>query len=44
MRDFEIKPHLTKVLKKLSRKDSFAYEAVLRKIQTIVKAADVDNY
>jgi hypothetical protein len=44
MREYEIKPHLAKALKKLSRKDSFTYEAVLRKIQTIVKAADVDNY
>ena len=44
MREYEIKPHLQKVLNKLSRKDKSAYEAVLNKIQEIINTEDIEHY
>jgi YafQ family addiction module toxin component len=44
MREFEIKPHLQAVLRKLSKKDKTAYEAVIKKVDEIVNSPDVDHY
>lgn len=44
MRKHEIKPHLRKVLSKLSKKDKKAYEAVLGKIREIIYSEDVERY
>ncbi len=44
MREFEIKHPLQKILRKLSKKDKAAYEAVIKKIEEIVTAPDVEHY
>ena len=46
MRKYEIKPHLLKILNKLSRKDKAAYEAVMNKIAEIVNASpdEIEHY
>lgn len=44
MREFEIKPHLNKILLKLSKKDKNQYEAVMNKISEILNSADVAHY
>jgi YafQ family addiction module toxin component len=44
MHDFEIKPHLQTILRKLSKKDKVAYEAVMRKIGEITESPDVEHY
>ena len=42
MRKYEIKPHLLKILGKLSKKDKTAYEAVMKKIDEIINASPVE--
>ena len=42
MRRYEIKPHLLKVLNKLSNKDKVAYEAVMNKIGEIVNSSPIE--
>tara|TARA_Y100000034_G_C6718799_1_gene317889 strand:- start:351 stop:620 length:270 start_codon:yes stop_codon:yes gene_type:complete len=44
MRDKEIKPHLKKILKKLSKKNKKAYEIILSKISEILNCEDVEHY
>lgn len=44
MREFEIKPHLEKILKKLFKKDKRAYEAVMNKIKEVISSNDVEHY
>ncbi|MDP2749681.1 MAG: hypothetical protein Q8O89_02515 [Nanoarchaeota archaeon] len=44
MREFEIKPELSKKLIKLSKKDKIAYDSVLRKIEEIVNSPDIEHY
>lgn len=44
MREFEIKPHLQKILKKLSKKNKTAYEAVINKIAEVVNSENVEHY
>lgn len=44
MRDFEIKPHLGKILKKLYKKDKVAHQAVYNKIREIIGCDDVEHY
>jgi len=44
MTNFEIKPALQKILKKLSKKDKDAYEEIIRKIDEIIKCADINHY
>jgi len=46
MRNYEIKPHLLKILNKLSKKDKVAYEAVMNKIDEIANASsdEIEHY
>lgn len=44
MREYEIKPHLQKILNKLFKKDKVAYEAVLKKIEEIINCTDIEHY
>ncbi|MFH1834725.1 MAG: addiction module toxin RelE [Methanobacteriota archaeon] len=44
MRESEIKPHLQKILKKLSKRDKVAYEAVIKKIDEVVNSPNVEHY
>lgn len=44
MREFEIKPHLQKVLNKLFKKDTVAYEAVMKKIEEVMTSSDIEHY
>jgi YafQ family addiction module toxin component len=44
MREHEIKPHLQKILKKLSKKDKVAYEAVMKKIEEITNSEGIEHY
>ena len=44
MREFEIKPHLQKILRKLFKKERNTYEAVMRKIDEIVSSSDPEHY
>ncbi len=46
MRKYEIKPHLLKILTKLSKKDKTAYEAVMNKVNEIINASpdEIDHY
>ena len=42
MRNYEIKLHLLKILNKLSKKDRVAYEAVMNKVEEIIKASPIE--
>ena len=44
MRNKEIKPHLKKILKKLSKKDKKAYEIILGKIGEVLICEGVEHY
>jgi len=44
MREGEIKPSLQKILRKLSKKNPVAYEAILKKIEEILSCKDPDHY
>ena len=44
MREYEIKPHLQKILKKLFKKNRVAYEAVMDKIEEITHSPDIEHY
>ena len=44
MREYEIKPYLQKILKKLFKKDKVAYESVMKKIEEVVNCGDVEHY
>lgn len=44
MREFEIKPGLKKTLSKLFKKDKSAYDAVMKKIYSIITCRDVNHY
>ena len=44
MSEYEIKPHLQKILNKLSKKDKVAYVAVLNKIQEVINSGNVEHY
>ncbi|MBS3095972.1 addiction module toxin RelE [Candidatus Woesearchaeota archaeon] len=44
MYSHEIKPHLKKVLEKLSKKDKGTYEQILKKIDEIIKSDSIDHY
>ena len=41
---YEIIPYLQKVLNKLSKKDKSLYEQLLKKIDEIVSAYDIEHY
>lgn len=44
MYSYEIKPSLQKILTKLSKKDKSLYEQVLKKIEEIINAYDIEHY
>lgn len=44
MHNYEIKPSLKKILKKVSKKDKSAYEQILKKIEEIINSQDVNHY
>ena len=44
MYSYELKPTLQKILTKLSKKDKILYEQVLKKIDEIVNAYDIEHY
>jgi mRNA-degrading endonuclease RelE of RelBE toxin-antitoxin system len=44
MREFEIKPALDRKLIKLSKKDKARYEAVIKKINEVVRSGDIEHY
>lgn len=44
MYSHEIKPHLKKILEKLSKKDKSTYEQILKKIDEIIKSDSIDHY
>ena len=44
MREYEVKPYLQKILKKLFKKDKVAYESVMKKIEEVVNCDDVEHY
>lgn len=44
MRDFEIKPELERILKKLFKKDKKLHDQVFKKINEIVNSYNVESY
>tara|TARA_Y100000031_G_C8020426_1_gene292279 strand:+ start:140 stop:406 length:267 start_codon:yes stop_codon:yes gene_type:complete len=44
MRDYEIKPSLAKKLKKISKKDKNAFEAIMNKIREVINTSKVEHY
>ena len=44
MYSHNIKPHLKKVLEKLSKKDKNQYEQILKKIEEIINSDSIDHY
>jgi len=44
MRDFEIKPELERILKKLFKKNKEIHDQILKKIDEIVNCYDVESY
>lgn len=44
MYEYEISDELRKLLNKLSKKDKTRYEAMLKKIEQIIHAEDLDHY
>lgn len=44
MRNYEIKPSLKRILKKISKKDKSAYEQILKKIEEIINSQDINHY
>ena len=44
MRNYEIKPSLKRILKKISKKDKISYEQILKKIEEIINSKDVNHY
>ena len=44
MREFEIKPELERILKKLFKKDKNLHEQVMKKIEEVVGSYDVEHY
>lgn len=44
MYDYEIIPHLQKILNKLSKKDKSNYDRVMDKIEEIINSTNVEHY
>jgi len=42
--NYEIKPELEKILRKLKKKDPVAFHAVMKKIREIVESGNPDHY
>ena len=41
---YEIKPSLQKILSKLSKKDKILYGHILKKIEEVISAYDIEHY
>ncbi len=44
MYSFEIVPSLEDTLRKLSKRDKFLYERVLKKIEEVITTSDIEHY
>lgn len=44
MYSYEIKPHLQRILKKLSKKDKQIFEQIMGKIEEVITSSDVEHY
>ena len=44
MYNYEIRPNLQRILKKLSRKEKKTYERVIKKMEEIINAISVEHY
>ena len=44
MHDFEIKPELDRILKKLFKKNKLLYEQIIKKIEEVVESYDIEHY
>ncbi|MFO8077019.1 MAG: type II toxin-antitoxin system RelE/ParE family toxin [Thermoplasmatota archaeon] len=44
MHNFDVSENLEKILKKLSKKDKNLYDQILKKIDEVIQAEDVDHY
>ncbi len=44
MHEFEIKPELERILKKLFKKDKNLYEQIMKKIEEVAESYDVEHY
>ena len=44
MREFEIKPELERILKKLFKKDKSLYEQIMKKIEEVIESYDIEHY
>ncbi|MDP6294137.1 MAG: addiction module toxin RelE [Candidatus Woesearchaeota archaeon] len=44
MREFEIKPKLRKILDKLHKKDRKTYNAVMQKIEEVLRSEGIEHY
>ena len=44
MREFEIKPELEKILKKLFKKDKKLHDQIMKKIYEVINCYDVEAY
>ncbi len=44
MRAYELQPSLRNILRKLLKKDKLLYERVMKKVQEVVGAYDVEHY
>ncbi|MFW6120788.1 MAG: type II toxin-antitoxin system RelE family toxin [Petrotogales bacterium] len=44
MYNFEVSEHLQKILKKLSKKDKYLYNQVLKKIDEIIHSENAEHY
>ena len=42
--DYEIKPPLKKILKKLSKKEKLTYERLMKKIKEVSNSGDIEHY
>ncbi|MCK4997739.1 type II toxin-antitoxin system RelE/ParE family toxin [Candidatus Pacearchaeota archaeon] len=44
MSNYEIRPNLQRILKKLFKKDNQSYERIIKKIQEIINANSIEHY
>lgn len=44
MYSFEIIPLLEEILRKLSKKDKFLYDRVMKKIEEVITTGDIEHY
>jgi len=44
MYNFQVSEHLQKILKKLSKKDKYLYNQVLKKIDEVIHSKNIEHY